>query len=83
MLVLASFALTTKSQKIIVISSLKILLILVNFRALMWNLRKEQQKAVEDLNSALKLNQCHVGALILRGNIDQPMQVRIKSVFFF
>jgi len=45
-------------------------------RSLMWNLRKEQQKAIDDLNSAIKLNQHHVGALILRGNIDQPIQVK-------
>ena len=38
-------------------------------------MKKEQRKAIEDLDSALKYNEFHVGALLLRGTIDQPIQV--------
>ena len=41
----------------------------------MWNVRKEHHRAIEDLNSALKFNQYHTGALLLRGSINQPIQV--------
>ncbi|CAK8689359.1 uncharacterized protein LOC143460623 [Clavelina lepadiformis] len=44
-------------------------------RAILWNSRKEPQKALEDLNRALTFKPSHVCALILRGTIDQPMQM--------
>ncbi|XP_078485654.1 uncharacterized protein LOC100175330 [Ciona intestinalis] len=44
-------------------------------RALLWSTRKENEKAIEDLDKALAINRCHVCALLLRGTVDQPFQL--------
>ncbi|XP_039262585.2 uncharacterized protein LOC120338726 [Styela clava] len=44
-------------------------------RALLWNTNKDTEKAVDDLNRALRYNPCHVCALLLRGSIDQPFRM--------
>jgi len=49
-------------------------------RSLIWNGMKNREKALEDVNHALKINQDHVCALLLRGGISQTLKSDIGNI---
>lgn len=45
------------------------------YRALMFNTRRETKKAMEDVTTALNLSRKYITAILLKGNLDQPLKV--------